>query len=82
MSWAVTWEPSAVDATVRFLEEHPDTLSEVFEASDLLARDPKPAGSVPWGTSHRRLRVGRWRILYRVDDAHQTLHIEHIGLVP
>ncbi|MEY9988380.1 mRNA interferase RelE/StbE [Streptomyces sp. V4I8] len=79
MTWTVTWEPAAVNATVRFLEEHPDTLPEVFKASDLLAEDPKPAGSVPWGTSHRRLRVGRWRILYRIDDVRHTLHIEHVG---
>ncbi|MFE4675588.1 type II toxin-antitoxin system RelE/ParE family toxin [Streptomyces sp. NBC_01474] len=79
MSWTVTWEPSAVNATVRFLEERPDTLDEVFAASDMLAEDPKPAGSTPWGTSHRRLRVGRWRLLYRIDDANRILHIEHVG---
>ena len=79
MSWTVTWEPSAVSTTARHLEEHPETLNEVFEASDMLAEDPKPAGSTPWGTSHRRLRVGRWRILYRIDDVNQTLHIEHDG---
>ncbi|MFG2440793.1 type II toxin-antitoxin system RelE/ParE family toxin [Streptomyces sp. NPDC048508] len=79
MSWTVTWEPSAVNATVRHLEEHPETLKEVFEATDMLTNDAKPAGSAPWGTSHRRLRVGRWRILYRIDDANQTLLIEHVG---
>ncbi|MFE9812623.1 type II toxin-antitoxin system RelE/ParE family toxin [Streptomyces sp. NPDC005548] len=79
MRWTVTWEPSAVNATVRHLEKHPETLSEVFEATDMLTKDVKPVGSSPWGTSHRRLRVGRWRILYRIDDANQTLHIEHVG---
>ncbi|WP_326779119.1 type II toxin-antitoxin system RelE/ParE family toxin [Streptomyces sp. NBC_01445] len=79
MSWTVTWEPSAVDATVRFLEGRPDTLDEVFAASDMLAEDPKAAGSTPWGTSHRRLRVGRRRLLYRIDDANGALHIEHVG---
>ncbi|WP_229841616.1 type II toxin-antitoxin system RelE/ParE family toxin [Streptomyces brasiliensis] len=75
----MTWEPTAVNATVRFLEEHPDILSDVFAATDLLTEDPKPPSSTPWGTSHRRLRVGRRRILYRIDDAHRTLHIEHVG---
>ncbi|WP_328541228.1 type II toxin-antitoxin system RelE/ParE family toxin [Streptomyces sp. NBC_00371] len=79
MSWTVTWEPSAVDATVRFLEERPDALDEVVAASGMLVEDPKPAGSTPWGTSHRRLRVGRWRLLFRIDDANRTLHIEHVG---
>ncbi|MCX5321340.1 type II toxin-antitoxin system RelE/ParE family toxin [Streptomyces sp. NBC_00120] len=78
MSWTVTWEPSAVNAAVRVLEERPDTLDEVFAASGMLVEDPKPTGSTPWGTSHRRLRVGRRRLLYRIDDANRTLHIEHV----
>lgn len=82
MTWTVTWEPSAVNATVRFLEERPDALTEVFEAADLLAGDPKPPGSVPWGSDHRRLRVGCWRLLYRVDNSTHTLHIEHVGHTP
>jgi mRNA interferase RelE/StbE len=39
----------------------------VLDAVDRLAEDPRPAGSFPYGSSDlRRLRAGRYRVLYEV----------------
>jgi mRNA interferase RelE/StbE len=47
----------------KYLDD-PAGLSEVLEAIDALADDPRPAGSVPWGPVLSRLHVGRYRVLY------------------
>jgi mRNA interferase RelE/StbE len=44
-------------------------LRAVLDAIDALADDPHPAGSVPWGPALARLHVGRYRILYTIDEA-------------
>ena len=47
-------------------------------AIDLLADDPRPAGSFPYGTPDlRRLRVGRYRILYQITG--DSVVIRHIA---
>ncbi|WP_065962573.1 type II toxin-antitoxin system RelE family toxin [Streptomyces sparsogenes] len=79
MSWQVVWEPAALDAAAGHLKVDPRSVDDLLRATGKLAENHRPEGSRPWGTEHRRLRHGPWRILYRLDrDAH-TLHIEHIG---
>jgi len=52
----------------------------VGEAIDSLERDPRPTGSIKLrGHSGFRLRVGRQRVLYQVDDAAQRVLIVRIG---
>ncbi len=79
MSRQVLWEPAALNSATRHLKDNPGGLDALLRAVDRLADDPRPAESRPWGTDHRRLRHGPWRILYRVDPDAHTLHIEHIG---
>jgi mRNA interferase RelE/StbE len=79
LTWEVVWEPTALDAATRFLSRDPAGLDLLLQATDQLADDPRPASSRPWGTEYRRLRHGRWRILYRLDADQRTLHIEHVG---
>jgi len=44
--------------------------------------DPRPSASRQLGTTDfRRLRVGVFRILYRVDEASAVV-IEHVGRIP
>jgi mRNA interferase RelE/StbE len=49
----------------------------VLDAIDRLADDPRPTGSFPYGSPDlRRLRVGRYRVLYEItDDAIAVRHI-------
>ncbi|MDT0322352.1 type II toxin-antitoxin system RelE family toxin [Streptomyces millisiae] len=81
MTWHVPWEPSALNAAAGHLKEDPHGVDTLLRATDQLAEDPRPAGSHPWGTDHRRLRHGPWRILYRLDAEARVLHIEHVGRV-
>lgn len=81
MTFAVVWEPSALDAAVRFLADDPPGVDSLLEATDQLTGDSRPAASRPWGTDHRRMRCGPWRLLYRVDVDALTVSIEHIGRI-
>jgi len=55
----------------------------VSDAVRSLAEDPRPAASRQLGsTAFRRLRVGSFRVLYRLDDEASAVVIEHIGRVP
>jgi mRNA interferase RelE/StbE len=49
----------------------------VLDAIDRLADDPRPAGSFPYGSPDlRRLRVGRYRVLYEItEDAIAVRHV-------
>ncbi|MFJ6568646.1 type II toxin-antitoxin system RelE/ParE family toxin [Streptomyces sp. NPDC091292] len=79
MTWQVSWEPAALDAAAGHLKDDPQGVDALLRATDQLAENDRPEGSRAWGTAHRRLRHGPWRILYRVDSDTGTLHIEHIG---
>ncbi|MFI2642910.1 type II toxin-antitoxin system RelE/ParE family toxin [Streptomyces sp. NPDC018610] len=82
MTHRIIWEPSATDAALRFLKDDPTGLATVYEAVDALAESPRPAGSTAYGPGARRLRIGRYRVLYRIDD--QVIHIlvAHLGRTP
>jgi mRNA-degrading endonuclease RelE of RelBE toxin-antitoxin system len=81
LTWAVVWEPSALDAATGYLAKDPVSVDSLLVATDQLTDNPRPAASRPWGTEYRRLRHGPWRVLYRIDAAEQTVHIEHVGRV-
>ncbi|TDC12949.1 type II toxin-antitoxin system RelE/ParE family toxin [Streptomyces sp. 8K308] len=80
MTWRVQWEPAALNAAAGHLKEDPLGVDTLLRATDQPVEDPRPAGSHPWGTDHRRLRHGSWRILYRLEA--RVPHIEHVGRVP
>ena len=50
----------------------------MLDAVDRLADDPRPAGSFPYGSPGlRRLRVGRYRVLYEISG--DVVSIGHIA---
>lgn len=53
--------------------------SEEFERIDerisALASDPRPMGTVKLWDQSYRIRVGRWRVLYIVDDGNRVIVI-------
>jgi mRNA interferase RelE/StbE len=73
----VEWSPRAVTTASRFLDDA-EGMQAVLEALDALAGDPYPVQSFRWGDL-LRLRVGRYRIMYVVEDA--LITIERIDRV-
>jgi mRNA interferase RelE/StbE len=83
VTYQIFWEPRATNAAVRFLAEDPSGLAAVYEAVDALAAEPRPQGSVPYGSHDvRRLRVGLYRVLYVIDDDVIHILVTHIGRTP
>ncbi|GAA0699320.1 type II toxin-antitoxin system RelE/ParE family toxin [Streptomyces cellulosae] len=82
MTYRIIWEPKATDAAVRFLRDDPAGLAAVYEAVDTLAKEPRPAHSVAYGPTARRLRVGDYRVLYVIDDEVIHILVTHLGRTP
>ncbi|WP_327171611.1 type II toxin-antitoxin system RelE family toxin [Streptomyces sp. NBC_01336] len=52
------------------------------DAVDLLAGNPFPEGSTPYGSpTPRRVHVGRYRVMYETRDAQVTVIVIHVGRV-
>ncbi|MBQ0975928.1 type II toxin-antitoxin system RelE/ParE family toxin [Actinospica acidiphila] len=82
MTCRIIWEPDATDAAVRFLRDDPAGLAAVYEAVDTLAKEPRPAHSVVYGPTARRLRVGDYRVLYVMEDDVIHILVTHLGRTP
>ena len=76
MSLRVDYDERAVSQAAAFFDD-PEGIRAVLDAIDQLAEDPRPAGSFPYGSPDlRRLRVGRYRVLYEItEDAIAVRHI-------
>jgi mRNA interferase RelE/StbE len=79
----MTWEVVFSDASKKFLKTLRDAslLDRLLAAADKLATNPRPPGcSKLAGTSDRyRIRVGDYRIIYRVDDGKVVVLVLLIG---
>jgi len=77
VSYSVTFT-GAASKQVRQLD--PPVRRRVVAAIARLSADPRPAGCVALrGRPGYRLRVGDWRVLYRVDDAAVTVLVVKVG---
>ena len=76
MSLRVDYDDKAISQAAAFLDD-PLGVREVMDAADRLADEPRPPGSFPYGSPDvRRLRVGRYRVLYEITgDAVEIRHI-------
>jgi mRNA interferase RelE/StbE len=79
MSYEVYWESAFTAQAAKYLQDDPVGLAELIAATDLLADDPFPPGSVAWGETYRRLHHGHYRVLYRLDRP-ETGHVSLINL--
>ncbi|WP_055532981.1 type II toxin-antitoxin system RelE family toxin [Streptomyces graminilatus] len=80
MAYEIIWEPRATNAAVRFLKEDPTGLSAVYEAVDTLASQPRPSGSIPYGSQNvRRLHVGDYRVFYIIEEDVIRILVTHLG---
>ncbi|MEQ6023382.1 type II toxin-antitoxin system RelE/ParE family toxin [Streptomyces salinarius] len=80
MTYEITFEPQALNAAARSLKDDPSGLAVVLDTIDKLADDPRPTGSVPFGSADlRRLRIGEYRVLYAIDAAVIRILVTHLG---
>lgn len=77
MSLRVDYDERAISQAAEFLDDQ-QGIRAVFDAIDRLADDPRPAGSFPYGSPDlRRLRIGRYRVLYEITE--ETVAVRHIA---
>ncbi len=80
MTYEIVWADEALTAAQSFMADDPAGLVRVFDVVDGLAADPRPAAAVAWGsTAFRRLRVGRYRVLYEIRDEQVRIDVIHLG---
>ncbi|MFD3513933.1 type II toxin-antitoxin system RelE/ParE family toxin [Streptomyces sp. NPDC058657] len=80
MTYTLLWDEAAIDAAARFLKDDQDGLRQLMDAVDLLAEQPRPAGTAEYGSPDlRRMHVGRYRVLYEIKDETVTIVVIHIG---
>lgn len=66
-----------------FRADDPGGAKEVAQVVGGLANNPEVPGAEPWGLSgYRRLRVGRYRVLYRIDASTITIYLVTLGRIP
>jgi mRNA interferase RelE/StbE len=57
-----------------------DIYPRVSESLQALSNDPRPSGCLKLkGREGWRIRVGNYRVLYKIDDEQKTITIMHIG---
>ncbi|MFJ6501413.1 type II toxin-antitoxin system RelE/ParE family toxin (plasmid) [Streptomyces virginiae] len=80
MTFTIVWDEPAIDAAAHFLKDDPDGLRQLMDAVDLLADQPRPEGSIPYGSQDlRRIHVGRYRVMYEITEATVTIVVIHVG---
>ncbi|MEY9887153.1 mRNA interferase RelE/StbE [Catenulispora sp. MAP12-49] len=82
MTWSIIWEPRAIAAASRFLDDDSEGLKQVLAAAGLLRSEPRPEGSAPYGSPDlRRIRIGWYRVVYEIDETAATITVIHLGRV-
>jgi mRNA interferase RelE/StbE len=80
LSYAIGYREQALNAAAGLLKDDVDGVRRIMDAVDLLADEPRPAGSVPYGSRDlRRIHVGRYRVLYEIDEPAVAVTVLHIG---
>ena len=80
MSYQVNWEIRAVDLAASFLRDDPAGVAAPWETVSRLAREPRPPESLPDGSPDlRRLRAGRYRVFYTIDEQRRVIQIDHVA---
>lgn len=80
MTYTVVWEPAAVNLATAFLSDDKDGLTEVFLVVDTLVDQPRPPSAFAMGRSGMyRIRIGRYRVVYEIDEAEREVKVRHVG---
>jgi mRNA interferase RelE/StbE len=82
VSYQVNWEIQALDLAAGFLSDDPVGVATLWETVSQLAGEPQPPESFPYGSPDlRRLRTGRYRVFYKIDEDRQTIEIDHVARI-
>ena len=80
MTYTIVWDEPAINSAARFLKDDADGLRQVLDAVDLLADDPRPTGSTPYGSPDlRHIHIGRYRVMYEIAEQTVTIVVIHLG---
>ena len=80
MSYQVNWEIQALDQTAGFLRDDPVGVAALWETVGQLADEPRPRESFPYGSPDlRRLRAGRYRVFYTINEERRIVQIDHVA---
>jgi mRNA interferase RelE/StbE len=83
VSYQVNWEVQALDRTAGFLSDDLAGVRRLWESVSRLAEEPRPPESFPYGSPDlRRLRAGRYRIFYTIDEDRKLVQINHVARLP
>ena len=83
MSYRVDWEIQALDQTAGFLRDDHVGVAALWNTISQLAGEPRPPESFPYGSADlRRLRAGRYRVFYTIDEERRVVQIEHVARLP
>ena len=83
MSYQVDWEIQALDQAAGFLRDDPVGVAALWETVSQLGDEPRPPESFPYGSPDlRRLRAGRYRVFYTIDEQRQVVEIDHVARLP
>jgi mRNA interferase RelE/StbE len=80
VSYQVNWEVQALDRTAGFLSDDLAAVRGLWESVSRLADEPRPPESFPYGSPDlRRLRAGRYRVFFTIDEDRKLVQINHVA---
>lgn len=83
MSYQVNWEMQALDQAAGFMRDDSVGVAGLWDSINRLADEPRPPESFPYGSPDlRRLRAGRYRVFYTIDEPRQLVAIDHVARLP
>jgi len=83
VSYQVNWEIQALDQAAGLLRDDPIGVAALWDSVGRLAGEPRPPESFPYGSPDlRRLRAGRYRVFYTIDEERRAVQIDHVARLP
>jgi len=83
VSYEVNWEIQALDQAAGFLRADPSGVAALWDSVSRLDDEPRPLESFPYGSPDlRRLRAGRFRVFYTIDEERRAIQIDHVARLP
>jgi mRNA interferase RelE/StbE len=83
VSYQVNWEIGALDQAAGFLRDDPAGVAALWQRISGLAGQSRPPESFAYGSPDlRRLRAGRYRVFYTIDEGRRVVQIDHVARLP
>jgi mRNA interferase RelE/StbE len=78
VSYGIIWELEALAQAERLAKDDPQGVRQVFTAVDHLAEEPRPEGA-SGGADVLRIHIGRYRVMYEINDRQIRVSVIHLG---